>query len=147
LANNSTRSGVGGGPTASGGFNYQAAVTAITMAHAASGAPLHWLEGVAYDAPTAVAAESGGGGDDIRLSFADGTFAEIQVKSGLQAGQALWDALDGLAQAVESGQAHYGLLVVSPSSSGTIRNALAEDLVKLGEGSPPGGGGMGLPTI
>src|SRR5258708_6359438 len=38
--------GHGGGPAATSGYNYQAAVTAIAMAYALRGASLGWLEGL-----------------------------------------------------------------------------------------------------
>lgn len=133
----------GGGPAASGGFNFQAAVTAIALAHALRAAPLGWLDGLVADAPVSVAAETGSGGDDLRLTFEDGTIAEAQIKRGLRAGEDLWSALSDIAEALASGEAQYGLLLVSSSSSGTIRDGLAADLVRLGQGAALAADGLG----
>lgn len=84
-----TREG-GGGPAASGGFNFQAAVNAIALAHALQAMPLGWLDGLAADAPVTVASETGAGGDDLRLTFEDGSVAEAEIKQGLRAGKDLW---------------------------------------------------------
>ncbi len=123
----------GGGAAASGGFSYQAAVTAVAMSHALAGAPLGWLDGLVFDAPIALAAETGSGGDDLRLTFADGVTADAQIKKGLRAGKDLQDALWALATTVSDGSVTFGLLVVDPNSSGTIRGTLADDIRRLGE--------------
>lgn len=136
-------SGAGGGPTASGGFNFQAAVTAIALAHALRGAPLGWLDGLTADVPISVAAETGGGGDDLRLVLHDGQVAEVQIKKGLRAGTHLWSALLDLAQAVAEGDAQFGLLLVSSTTSRTIRETLATDLIRMGEGTAPKAGELG----
>ncbi len=130
------KSSGGGGPTASGGFNFQAAVTAIVMSSALRGVALRWLEGLAQDIPVRVAAETGSGGDDLRLVFNDGSIAEVQVKKGLTQGASLWDALLDLAKPLAEGAAQYGVLVVSPNSSGPVRVDLATDVVAIGEGRP-----------
>jgi energy-coupling factor transporter ATP-binding protein EcfA2 len=123
----------GGGPAAAGGYNYQAAVTGIAMAHALSGAPLGWLDGLLFDAPCEIGSETGGGGDDIRLTFGTGDVAEAQVKKGLRAGKDLKAALAGLAEAIHSGKIAFGCLIVDPSSSRTVTHLLAADLIRLAE--------------
>lgn len=133
----------GGGPTASGGFNFQAAATAIALSHALRGIPLNWLEGLAADTPISVAAETGGGGDDLRLVLKAGLIVEAQVKKGLTAGAHLWTALMDLAAALAEGKAQFGLLLVSTTTSGTIRQGLAADLVRMGEGALPKAGSLG----
>jgi hypothetical protein len=77
-------------------------VTGIAMVHTISGAPLGWLDGLAFDAPVEVASETGGGGDDVRLSFSTGEVAEAQVKKGLRGGKDLKAALARLADAIHS---------------------------------------------
>lgn len=125
----------GGGPTASGGYNYQAAVTAIALAYTGRGAPLGWLDGLADDTPREVACETGRGGDDIRLTLVNGDRVEIQVKKGLSAGAALTAALTDLAAALADGSAAFGVLAVCPFSSRTIAQGLAADIIRLGENS------------
>lgn len=123
----------GGGPSASGGYNFQAAVTAIALSHLARGSAIGWLDGVADDVPTEVACETGGAGDDIRLTLANGDCVEIQVKKGLSAGAAQREAMFALADALSRDRIAYGLLVVCPESSRTVASGLANDLIRLGE--------------
>jgi hypothetical protein len=123
----------GGGPAAAGGYNYQAAVTGIAMAHALSGAPLGWLDGLLFDAPCEIGSETGGGGDDIRLTFSTGDVAEAQVKKGLRGGDDLKGALAGLAEAIHSRKITFGCLVVDPSSSRSVTHSLAADVIQLAE--------------
>jgi len=126
-------SGVGGGPVASGGFNYQAAVTAIALAHTIRRTPLGWLDGLADDTPVAVSSETGSGGDDLRLWLRDGSTVEVQAKRSLHAGADLWKALDALADAISGPTNTFGLLVIGPGSSRTVAGGLADDIVKIGE--------------
>ncbi|MDO9105712.1 MAG: hypothetical protein Q7U57_12225 [Methylovulum sp.] len=125
---------VSGGSAAAGGMNFQACVTAIVAVHIARGIPLEWLNGVVEDIPVSVAVETGGAGDDIRLTYKDHSVAEIQVKKGLSKGKELWDSLISLAAAINSDSNSYGVLVVCPNSSGTIRNHLANDIKRMAGG-------------
>jgi hypothetical protein len=56
------RSPAGGSATA-GGINFQASVTALALAHLASGAKLGWCDGLCDDMPVAVLAETAGAGE------------------------------------------------------------------------------------
>lgn len=125
---------VAGGSATAGGINFQTAVTGIVEVHAAVGARLDWLSGVAHDVPALISAETGGAGDDVGIRFADGTYAEVQVKRGLSAGQLMWDLLLRLAAALHVGSADYGVLVVCPDSSRPVRHELARDLQRLAGG-------------
>lgn len=125
---------VGGGSATAGGINFQAAVIAIIEIHIAAGVKLEWLAGIENDIPLEVSAETRGAGDDIGILFEDGTYAEVQVKQGLSRGQKMWDALMKLARAVNDETVQYGILVVCPNSSGTIKKLLARDLVRLSGG-------------
>ena len=122
----------GGGTAAGGGINFQAAVTAIAGVHLLRGTPLSWLP--VADVLVAVWAESEGAGDDVRLEFSSAISAEIQAKKGLQRGPTLWEALEALITAVRDGCLDHGILAVAPDSSGTIREDLAKDLERLGQG-------------
>ena len=125
---------VAGGAATGGGINFQAAVSAIAYVYMARGQQLSWLEKVAEDIPVAVDAETGGAGDDIRLLLKSGEIVEAQVKKGLRSGSKLWDSLTGLASAIKAGTINYGVLIVSPTSSNTITEELAKDIVRLGDG-------------
>ncbi len=115
-------------------MNFQAAVTAIAYVYMARGQKLCWLDKMAEDIPVAVDAETGGAGDDIRLLLKSGEIIEVQVKKGLRKGEKLWESLTGLANAIEQGAITYGILIVSPTSSSTIKEKLAKDIIRLGEG-------------
>ncbi len=125
---------VAGGAATGGGINFQAAVSAIACVYMARGQQLSWLEKVAEDVPVAVYAETGGAGDDIRLLLKSGEIVEAQVKKGLRSGSKLWDSLAGLASDIKACTINYGVLIVSPTSSNTITEELAKDIVRLGDG-------------
>lgn len=127
-----------GGSATGGGVNFQAAVTAIVEVHIAVGKTLDWLSGITHDVPVSVLAETGGPGDDIALQFEGGLRAEVQVKRGLTAGKKMWEAILKLAAAINEDKVDYGVLVVCPNSSGTIKNELARDLERLAGGREDG---------
>lgn len=113
-------------------MNFQAAVTTVAAIHALSGSPLKWLDGITEDIPIEVSAETGGAGDDLKLDFRDGANAEIQVKKGLRVGAKLWAALTKLALAIVEDNVDFGILVVCPNTSRSIRDQLAKDIRRLG---------------
>jgi hypothetical protein len=119
-------------------MNFQAAVTAIATVYMARGRPLLWLDNLIDDTPVAVDAETGGAGDDICLFLKGGQTVEVQVKKGLRSGDDLWETLIKLAGAVTTGAANFGVLAVSPTSSNTIKDDLANDLIRIGEGRVDG---------
>ena len=123
-----------GGSAAERGLDFQACVSAIVMAHLLAERPVGWLEGVLDDTPLELDAETGGPGDDIRFVSKCGKSVELQAKRGLQRGDRLWSALLALAKGISDGSIHSGVLAVCPNSSGTIREVLAEDIVRLGAG-------------
>lgn len=129
---------VTGGSATGGGINFQAASTAIVSVHILDGTPLGWLEGLLDDVPVSVAAETGGSGDDISIQFNDGSIAEAQVKKGLTATKRLWEPLISLAKAIHNKKIAYGLLVICPESSRSIRSLLSKDIVRLGDGRTDG---------
>lgn len=123
----------GGGTAIGGGVNFQAITTAIVAVHILRGTPIGWLDGVHYDIPLAVWAESEGPGDDIRIEFKDNVIGEAQVKKGLQRGKALWASLEAMALAIDQKKISYAVLVVASDSSNTIRKDLADDIKRLGQ--------------
>ncbi|MDH1440520.1 hypothetical protein N5O88_09405 [Pseudomonas sp. GD03721] len=124
----------GGGTAVGGGINFQATVTAIVGVHILRGTSLNWLEGVCSDKPSAVWAESEGPGDDLRIELGSSSRIEVQAKKGLARGPNLWAALHSIAIAIHTGQLSYGVLVVASDSSKTIREDLATDIERLGQG-------------
>lgn len=127
-----------GGSAAERGLDFQARISAIVMAHLLAEQPLGWLEGVLDDSPLELNAETGGPGDDICFLVKNRKRVELQAKRGLQRGNDLWDALIELSRGVSDGAIDAGILAVCPNSSGTIRGALAEDIVRLGTGRTDG---------
>jgi len=127
-----------GGSAVGGGISFQASVSAIVSVSVARGTNLAWFKGLVNDIPTEWSAETGGAGDDIQVCFKDKSIAEIQVKKGLQRGEKLWSSLIELAKAIYDEKIDYGLLIVCPNSSGTIREHLATDIERLGDGRTDG---------
>jgi hypothetical protein len=123
-----------GGSNAARGIEFQARASAIVMAHILCEHPIGWLEGTLDDKPIEVDAETGGPGDDVRFLTAGGARIELQAKQGLERGKFLWGALLSLAKGVNAGEIEAGILAVCPNSSGTIREHLSEDIVRLGSG-------------
>lgn len=122
-----------GGSAAAGGLTFQAAVSAICMVHMACGRPLRW-SACANDTPISVASETAGAGDDVGLQLVSGETIEIQAKLRLSANAELWVALIALCRRASEDPAFYGVLAVGPSSSATVREQLARDVVRLGQG-------------
>ncbi|MUI15812.1 NTPase [Massilia dura] len=127
-----------GGSAAERGLDFQARVSAIVMANLLTERPIGWLEGVLDDTPLELHAETGGPGDDVRFSTKGGRHVELQAKRGLQRGDDLWCALTDLSKGISDGTIDAGILAVCPNSSGTIRENLAEDIVRLGTGRADG---------
>lgn len=123
-----------GGSAAAGGMNFQAAVTAIAMVDTIAGRRLRWLDSAHVDVPAVVLSETGGEGDDIALLLTDGKKVEVQAKKGLTRGDRLWDSVMKLARGLADDAQLYGVLVVCPRSSATIRGDLSGDLQRMGDG-------------
>lgn len=132
------RKNVAGGSAAGGGINFQAAVTAITAIHMASGSKLGWFDSVLDDVPIEVLAETGGAGDDIQIRYSNGSVAEAQVKKGLQKGRKLWDALIDLVRGIEAKEITHALLIVCPNTSDSIKVDLSRDIHRIGDGRMDG---------
>jgi hypothetical protein len=127
-----------GGSAAERGLDFQARVSAVVMAHLIAERPIGWLNGVLKDLPVELDAETGGPGDDVRFVTGEGKRIELQAKRGLQRGGDLWEALLALAEGLSADHIHAGVLAVCPNSSATIRETLAEDIVRLGNGRSDG---------
>lgn len=124
----------GGGSAFGGGARFQTDVTAIVGVHILRGAPLGWLEAVCNDVPVAVWAESEGPGDDLRIELIDDGIVEIQAKKGLDSRKKLFAALLPICIALYKGEFSYGILAVASDSLSTIKNDLANDIERRGQG-------------
>lgn len=138
----SKKKNVAGGAATGGGINFQAAVSAVVAVYVLRGQPLQWLSGVVDDVPVSLEAETGGAGDDISLVLSSGNTVEVQIKKGLQSGSKLWDSLIAISKAINDGTTDYGVLIVSPSSSNTIKENLSKDIIRLGDGRTDGLSGI-----
>ena len=123
-------SGSGG----SGGYEYQARVTAYVAAHILTKQKLGWIEHSTGDIPIAVAAETNGVGDDIKITLEDSTTVEVQVKHGLKKDQDFWDAIVKLGRGLAGNPSLYCILVTDSTASGTFKDQLRKDLKRLGQG-------------
>lgn len=122
-----------GGSAAGGGLEFQAAVSALCMVYMARGMPLGWVDSRG-DIPLSVSAETGGAGDDIALQLASGSILEIQAKRKLRASSELWDVLVALCSRAYGDVTFHGVLAVGPTTSAAIRDQLARDIIRIGQG-------------
>ena len=128
-----TRKNSSGGAAAVGGGNFQIAVTAIAYIHTLRGTPVDWIEDLTVCPPVGVSSETGGPGDDIRLALADGSIVEVQAKKGLRANREFWSAFESLSEGISLGRCTFGVLVVCPSSSNSIRRNYANGIRRIAE--------------
>ncbi|MEO0378124.1 MAG: NTPase, partial [Cyanobacteria bacterium P01_A01_bin.17] len=122
-------SGSGG----SGGYEYQHNAIGYVAAHILAGETLGWLETGAPDIPVAVAAETGGPGDDLCVTLQNDVLVELQAKHGLQKSK-LFEPLLKLAKGLHEDSNLYGVLLTDSTASQTIRDHLRNDLIKIGQG-------------
>ena len=125
-----------GGPAAASGFDFQAVLGTIAYVHVLRGRPVAWTTHWTASPPTAVAFETGGPGDDIRLELADRTKVEVQAKTRLTASGRFWSALYTLCQGIASDRCDYAILAVGPLSSNPVKGDYARALPQLGGESP-----------
>ena len=128
-----TRKNSSGGAAAIGGGNFQTAVTAISYIHTLRGTPVDWIEDLTVSPPVCVSSETGGPGDDVRLELADGSIVEVQAKKGLRANSDFWSAIDSLSEGIILDRCTYGVLIVCPSSSNSIRRYYANGIRRIAE--------------
>lgn len=103
------------------GFDFQSRAIAFVAVHILARRQLKWSSLVSGDLPVAMRAESGGGGDDIRIELVGSeTIYECQAKKGLSADTRLDAAIDRFSAGLASKSDERGLLIVDPTSSRTI---------------------------
>jgi len=122
-----------GGAAGAGGFNFQAAITTIAYVHSLRGTPVQWTEDLTASFPVSVSSETVGPGDDISLKLDDGSIIEVQAKRGLRADNRFWSVIDSLSEGINSDRCTYGILIVCPSSSNTIRRDFAKAIRRIGD--------------
>lgn len=127
-------SNTSGGAAAGGGFGFHAALGAIADVHILRGTPIDWTDGLTAVPPVAASFETGGPGDDIALELSDRTLVEVQAKRRLSANGRFWSALQALCAGVAADHCKYGILVVCPHSSLTVRDRYAQALRRIGDG-------------
>lgn len=130
--------GISGGAAAAGGFGYQVSIGAIAGIHTLRGTPVQWTDGLTGKAPVSVSFETAGPGDDLSLELTDGGTVEIQVKKGLRADRRFWSALGALFDGIHHKRCNYGILVVCPNSSNSVRRVYALALERIGSGRSDG---------
>lgn len=123
-----------GGAAAAGGFGFQAKLGAVAAIHVLRGTPVQWTDGLTGAAPCAVYFETSGPGDDLSLRLTDGSTVELQAKKGLRADQRFWSALDALCEGIHCDRCSFGILIVCPNSSATVRRDYSLALERIGVG-------------
>jgi tetratricopeptide (TPR) repeat protein len=119
-----------GGAAMSAGANYQACVIAYVAVHILAQHQLGWLP-PANDAPVALAAETGGPGDDLRIDYGlQREPAEAQIKRGVDATK-LRAAIGHVIDRWRATREHVDVVFVLTRASGTVRSGLADDLDRL----------------
>ncbi len=127
-----------GGEATFSGTNYQAKAIAYVYVHMLAQKRLGWLDAT-EDRPIAVAAETGGAGDDIRIDLGSrNPPVEVQVKHGLSADSRLREALGRVVEDTAQPEDSPVVLVVDSGSSKTVWKVLAADLKKLRSGRSDG---------
>jgi Flp pilus assembly protein TadD len=126
------------GKAPAGGFDFQSRLIAFVSVHILAERPLSWTQFEEGDVPSAVAAETGGSGDDLRVNFShDRMTYECQAKRGLSASVRLDDVTDDFASGLPQNPKDRGILLVDPTSASTITEQLREGLDRWREGIRP----------
>ena len=117
-----------GGRATAIGEDFQARVAACVLAYMLAERPVQWIPS-AVDLPLAITAETGGPGDDLRVTISghsDGL--EIQAKHGLKGEKRVGELLEELASRATAGAEPEVLIAVDGSASAWIADELAPDL-------------------
>jgi hypothetical protein len=124
-----------GGSAGAGGFAFQAKIIAFVAVHILAQRPLTGLERDIEGIPIAVAAETNGPGDDIRIEFTQpATTIELQAKKGLRVDARFDEAIRKIASGLVRDSTSNVLLAVNQRTANPIKEKLAQDLDRLREG-------------
>lgn len=118
-----------GDPATFAGANHQTGVIAYVFAHVLAHRRLGWLTPI-DDTPSAVSAETGGPGDDVRVECTEGRTLEVQAKAGLTGEAALREAMLRITNRTEDDPSAV-VLAVDRRSSRWIYHELATDLERI----------------
>ena len=126
-----------GGKAAGSGFDFQSRVNAFVAAHMLARRQLRWTRLATRDVPISMQAESGRGGDDVRVELADSSVIyECQAKKTLFNDARLAEAADKFA-GLAGTPMERGILIVDPGSGGTIKTELRDALDAWRDGTGP----------
>jgi len=121
-----------GGSAGDGGFQFQAKIIAFVAVHMLAEAALTGLEQDIEGIPIAVAAETNGPGDDIRIELTQSLhFIELQAKKGLRVDSRFNEAIEKIAIGLCLDTTSRVVLAVDPTASSRIRQKLPSDLRRL----------------
>ena len=115
------------------GYDYQADATAYVAAHGLAGQHLPWFED-SHDVPAEWSSETGGAGDDIRITTVRRQEIEIQAKHALARGEEFLNAFRRLVTGLKASESLRGVLLVDRLASAIIRDGLKHDIYRIGTG-------------
>lgn len=125
----------GSGSAGGGGYDFQARLSAFICIFILAQEPLRWVELEVPDIPIAVAAETAGPGDDIRIELAGiNTTFEVQAKRGLRADRRLDETIDKFAEGLTNDSTIHCILAINSTASTPIRDKLRQDLDRIRQG-------------
>src|SRR5258708_6550835 len=124
-----------GGSAGAGGVGFQAKIIAFVAVHILAEAPLTGLERDIEGIPIAVAAETNGPGDDIRIEFTQPVATiELQAKKGLRVDDRFDEAISKIASGLARDSTSNIILAVNRRTVDRIKEKLSQDLDRLREG-------------
>src|SRR5260221_741490 len=124
-----------GGSAGDQGFQFQAKLIAFIAVHILAEARLTDLEQDIEGIPIAVAAETNGPGDDIRIEFAGPKhFIELQAKTGLHIDDRFDKTVEKIATGLRQDITSSVVLAVDPTATGRLRQKLPFDIRRLRQG-------------
>ena len=124
-----------GGSAGDQGFQFQAKIIAFIAVHMLASASITNLEQDIEGIPIAVAAETNGPGDDIRIEFdRPKHFIELQAKKGLHIGDRFDKTVEKIAAGLRRDTTSSVVLAVDPTATSRIRQKLPLDLRRLRQG-------------
>lgn len=126
-----------GGSGTGSGMDFQTEVFAYVEAYGLADHSLDWFDDLPIH-PVAIRTESGGPGDDLKLVCQGDEFVEIQVKLGLEKDGDFWSAIEKLFAGLVADKTLRGVLLVDSRASGTMKNDLRVDVLRLGESQTDG---------
>jgi NACHT domain len=119
------------------GYDYQADATAYVAAHGLAGQHLPWFED-SHDVPAEWSSETGGAGDDIKVTTVTQEDIEIQAKHGLSRGEEFLNTFHRFLAGLKTSESLRCVLLVDRHASGIIRDELKHDIFRIGTGRTDG---------